>query len=649
MTVVFAVPTCLLLVMLGLAVDGRAEALGDARTTRAEVDLSLRIQGLVHQLQRERGLTNGLLGGAGGYRAQLAGQRDRADSARAGLRAESTVADALHRLDRLTAVRADVDSGQADRAATLHFYTAAITALNAEDPATDTATRGDRQLRNSLAALQELAAAKESIALERGSLNGVFAAGAFHGQEYLDFTEVRGTRVAALTRYRQVATPEQRSALDKAFATSAAKRAAAIERQAEGGVDGSALRVDPPGWWNAMTTLVDDLYAVQQHVGADTRARAEHLTDTAAAGLGGYLALGLLVASLVAAAAILASRSIARPLDALAAEADSVARHRLPHAVEAIQEAKAESEHALLPPAAEKRTSSNAQEIAKVVDALHNVERTAVGLAAEQALLRRNTSESLANLGRRNQGLVRRQLRLITALESQELDPDALAELFALDHLATRMRRNAESLLVLVGEPTPRPGTVTASGREVVQSALAEVEQYQRVVVADVEHCWVLGPVVADLAHLLAELIENALTFSPPHEPVDVHGWADGEDYCIAVVDHGIGLSAADLERCNARLAGDEAFLVAPTRFLGHYVVGQLARRLNVEVRLFDTPSGGVSALVSLPPRLLAAAAEPERRHLPAPAASTPQHVSSLLNGFRAGVARGETRQDTAS
>ncbi|WP_374064466.1 ATP-binding protein [Streptomyces himalayensis] len=153
------------------------------------------------------------------------------------------------------------------------------------------------------------------------------------------------------------------------------------------------------------------------------------------------------------------------------------------------------------------------------------------------------------------------------------------------------MWRNAESLLVLVGEHTPRPGTVTASGREVVQSALAEVEQYQRVVVADVEHCWVRGPVVADLAHLLAELIENALTFSPPHEPVDVHGWTDGEDYCIAVVDHGIGLSAADLERCNARLAGEEAFLVAPTRFLGHYVVGQLARRLNAEVRLFDTPA----------------------------------------------------------
>lgn len=178
-----------------------------------------------------------------------------------------------------------------------------------------------------------------------------------------------------------------------------------------------------------------------------------------------------------------------------------------------------------------------------------------------------------------------------------------------------------------------------------MQSAVAEVEQYRRVVVATVERCSLRGHAVADLAHLLAEIVENALTFSPPSEPVEVHGWADGEEYCLAVVDHGVGMPGPDLERSNARLSGDEAFLVAPTRFLGHYVVGRLARRLDVEVRLFDTPGGGVSALVTLPARLLAPASE-----TPAPAARkpprTPENVSSMLNGFRAGIARAEAGHD---
>jgi anti-sigma regulatory factor (Ser/Thr protein kinase) len=165
--------------------------------------------------------------------------------------------------------------------------------------------------------------------------------------------------------------------------------------------------------------------------------------------------------------------------------------------------------------------------------------------------------------------------------------------------------------------------------------------------VATVEPCHLRGHAVADLAHLLAEIIENALTFSPPTEPVEVHGWADGDEYCLAVVDHGVGMPGPDLDRSNARLAGDEAFLVAPTRFLGHYVVGRLARRLDVEVRLFDTPGGGVSALVTLPARLLTAdSAEPSFAAAAAAAAKprTPQLVSSMLNGFRAGVARGESR-----
>ncbi len=672
---VITVPICLLLAVAGLSMYDRAEALGDARTTRAEVGLSLRVQALVHQLQRERGLTNGLLGGEESFRTPLAATRKRVDTALRGMRHEPAVAEVIQRhLRRLTAIRAaadkdtpvdkdtptdrdtvgttDRDTGgtdTADRTATLVFYTTAVDALNAVDPVTETATRADRQLGDGLAALRELAAAKEAVALERGLLNGVFAEGAFHGRAYLTFTEVRATRVAALTRFRQVATAPERAALKNAFGTKDAQRATAYENQAEGAADGSALRADVGTWWDSMTVLVDDLYAVQQSVGDDVRDRADRLSHEAELGLAAYLVAGTLMAALVAGLAAFASRSLTRPLGALAAAAHDVARHRLPATVARIQESPQDQEEVLppteAPDAPEARLLGGAAEIAEVAASLRQVEHTALHLAAQQAGLRRNTTESLANLGRRNQNLVRRQLSLITRLERQELDPDALAELFELDHLATRMRRNAESLLVLAGQNPPRPTAAPADGLEVVQSAVAEVEQYRRVLIAAVEPVRVRGHAVADVAHLLAELVENGLNFSPPTEPVEVHGWYDTEDdtYCFAVVDHGIGMSEADKERARARLSesGEEALLAAPTRFLGHLVVGRLVHRLGegAQVQLFDTPGGGLSALLVLPGRLLAPAQNGSATPPPARPA-----VSALLNGFRAGVARAEAR-----
>lgn len=651
--VVILVPTCLLIAVAGLAVYSRAVALGDARATRSEVGLSLRIQALVHQLQRERGLTNGLLGGEEEFRPPLAATRTRVDTALRAMRRESAVEDVVQRhLQRLADIRAATDRGgadTADRAATLTFYTSAVQALNAVDPVAETATGDDSQLRDGLAALRELAAAKESVALERGLLNGVFAEGGFHGREYLTFTEVRATRIAALARFRQIATAPQREALKNAFGTEDAERATIYESRAQGAVDGSAVHADASVWWDAMTVLVDDLYAVQQSIGGDARDRADRLSHDAEIGLAVYLVAGALMAAFVAGLAAFASRSLTRPLGALAEAAHDVARRRLPATVARIQQSP--QDHIELLPPTEAPDNSDSQllggtaEIAQVAASLRQVEHTALHLAAQQAGLRRNTTESLANLGRRNQNLVRRQLSLITRLERQELDPDALADLFELDHLATRMRRNAEGLLVLAGQNPPRPTAVPADGLEVVQSAVAEVEQYRRVLIATVEPVRVRGHAVADVAHLLAELIENGLKFSPPIEPVEVHGWYDTEDdtYCFAVVDHGIGMSEADKERANARLSDDneEALLATPTRFLGHLVVGRLAHRLGegAQVRLFDTTGGGLSALLALPGRLLAPVAGPAT----SPPLARPA-ISSLLNGFRAGVARAEAQ-----
>ncbi|MEV0375144.1 nitrate- and nitrite sensing domain-containing protein [Streptomyces sp. NPDC050636] len=636
--IVLAVPTCLLLVVTGLGVADRAADWSAARETAGRVELVLKAQDLVRELQRERGLTNGLLGGAAAYRDDVAAQRARTDTTLTGFDAllgadgmETDTADALQ--DALAPVvalaveRRKVDTGTAQRVPTLAAYTKAIGGLIAAAAAEPAG--GDRALADAMGALQALTRSTEAVALERGSLNGVFAEGRFKGDEFLDFTEVRADRLAFLRRYAELATPAQQSALDAVFATDDARRATRYEKTAERGADGTRLAVDPRSWWSSMTALVDQLHDVQRKIGTDVRQRADRIGDDATGQLGGFIGLGVLILAVATALAMLSSRSITRPLAALADEADSVARTGLPAAVARIQAADAGDE--LVPgPGPSRRIPDSAREFSRLATALHNVEDTAIGLATEQAVLRRNTSESLAGLGRRNQALLSRQLGLITTLESQEIDPDALGELFELDHLATRMRRNAESLLVLAGEglsPRTWPGLVTAA--EVVQSAIAEVEQYQRVAVVDVQDGRIRGRAVAELSHLLAELIENALVFSPPSRPVEIYGWRDGGEYCLAVVDRGSGMTAQELARSNARLTGREPFLVAPTHpqvlgsartggtpTLGHYVVGTLATRLGAQVELCPTEGRdgtcGVTAYIALPNTLVhAQEAEP--------------------------------------
>ncbi|HKE76175.1 MAG TPA: ATP-binding protein, partial [Acidimicrobiales bacterium] len=227
-------------------------------------------------------------------------------------------------------------------------------------------------------------------------------------------------------------------------------------------------------------------------------------------------------------------------------------------------------------------------------------------------------------LGRRNQNLLGRQLDFITELETNETDPDTLANLFRLDHLATRMRRNAESLLVLAGIEPPRKWAAPVRLTDVIRAALGEVEDYQRVTVRGVEPATILGAAAADLAHLLAELVENALVFSPPDQTVDIRGRhhptrgrsrPDTNDdterdlprfgYTLAIIDSGLGMPHGDVTSANRRLAGAESFTIAPSKYLGHYVAGNLAHRHNITVHLDNTPNHGVTATIDLPPTLL--------------------------------------------
>jgi len=310
---------------------------------------------------------------------------------------------------------------------------------------------------------------------------------------------------------------------------------------------------------------------------------------------------GLLLALLVT---WLASRSITRPLRSLRAQAEAMAGTRLPAAVRQILDTPS-GEDVVIPEVQPIKVKTR-DEVSEVAAALSEVQSSAVDLAVEQAVLRRTISDSYINLGRRNQNLLSRQLDFITDLERNEADPDTLEGLFRLDHLATRMRRNAESLLVLAGIEPPRQWSAPVKVADVVRAALGEVEDYQRVVVRHLEPAAVTGAVAADIAHVLAELIENALSFSPPDQSVEVKGRLTTAGYTIAIADNGVGMSAGDVERANRRLAGEESFTVAPSRYLGHYVAGHLASRHGVVVELQDSPAGGVTARIDLPVALVA-------------------------------------------
>jgi len=321
----------------------------------------------------------------------------------------------------------------------------------------------------------------------------------------------------------------------------------------------------------------------------------------------------LLAAGVIALAIVItyvATTSITRPLRKLRDEADDMAGRRLPEAVRSILETPL-GDDVELPEVAPIQVRTR-DEVNDVVAALNKVQERTLALAVDQAVLRRNIADSFVNLGRRNQNLLDRQLEFITELEQTETEPDQLEALFRLDHLATRMRRNAESLLVLAGTESPRTWGVPVEVDAVVRAGLGEVEDYRRVQIRNLEGAAVAGGAAAGISHVIAELTENALQFSPPDEQVEIKGRRSHEGYVIAIADNGIGMPAEDLERANRRLSGDESYTVAPSRYLGHYVAGQLAARLGVGVRLQDNPAGGLIATIVLPPSLLEDAVEPE-------------------------------------
>lgn len=613
---ILVVSLAIVLVLLGFLLANEATNYQAASRTSRIVTLALRVQDTVQQLQAERALTNGVLGGGTQFQAQIIPQRQQTDLALGAL--NQTVSDpayagvgadqvrsALTKLDGLTTIRSDVDQQRAQSAPTFSFYSDGIAALNALDLGLDQAQDGT--LRHGLQALYALGDVKEFAGQEQGLLSAVFAQNNMSVDNYSKFVQVLGQKQAAIATYDQFATPAERNGLEAALQTPAGDQA--VQDEGVGINSGSGTvpsQVDPVTWADSMNTVLSGLRAVQQTVGQDITARANDLAGTATALLAAISVLAVLTIAAMIVLVIGAARSVIGPLGSLARDADLVSAKRLPETVELMQT----TETVVPPPPPVTVPAGAASEIKLVATALDRVQKTALTLASEQALIRRNTTASLANLGRRNQNLVRRQLALISEFEREELDPGALANMFELDHLATRMRRNAESLLVLVGETSPRPWSAPLPVSDVIRAALSEVEDYRRVVLRRVDDGWVAGAVVAEVAHMLAELVENGLQFSSPDVEVEIYGRKTGNRYLLAVVDYGIGMPRDELEKARARLRDEENFLVAPTRFLGHYVVGRLASQLAVQVELGESPVTGITARMLLPAEVLSDAPE---------------------------------------
>ncbi|MEO3782967.1 nitrate- and nitrite sensing domain-containing protein [Actinocorallia sp. B10E7] len=337
--------------------------------------------------------------------------------------------------------------------------------------------------------------------------------------------------------------------------------------------------------WDAGDRLVEDATPIATWV----------IVRLALAGGLGFLAV---LASVVL--SITTARHLVRQLERLKDAAHELSDVRLPSVVERLGHGEQLDVKAEAPPLA-----FGDDDIGKVGQAFNAVQETAIRTAVEQAELRRGIRDILLSLARRSQALVHRQLTLLDQMERREIDTEELEDLFRLDHLATRMRRNAENLIILSGATPARGWRRPVPMVDVVRSAVAEVEDYTRVTVMPIDEVSLVGRAVADIAHLLAELIENAVSFSPPYTYAQISGHMVASGYALEIEDRGLGMSDENLESINRKIADPPEFNLSSSVQLGLYVVGKLAERYGVQVTLKRSPYKGTTAVVIIPRELL--------------------------------------------
>ncbi|MFG2829602.1 nitrate- and nitrite sensing domain-containing protein [Streptomyces sp. NPDC048434] len=531
---------------------------------------------------------------------QATGDIQGQDATMAGVRA--TVLEIGRQLNTLNEIRANSYKDGGNAARTVTSYNQLINSLLSLSQDMAQATSNPEMIR-STRALAAFSSAKEYASIQRA----LVSAGLAHkggpqlsSNDRLAGRNAEDSEKAARDRFSQIYT-NNAGALTRGLDGNNDEIKAAVAFAHRAFASGSGIRSQDYrylDWYDSDTVKIDEMSRIETTLLSEMEQKSRELRNqaTQSAIISGALILLVLGVSLVG--AFVVARSMVRSLRRLQDTAQKVAQDRLPELVKQLSESDPQD----VDTSVQSVGVHSRDEIGRVAAAFDDVHREAVRLASEQALLRGNVNAMFTNLSRRSQGLIQRQLSLISELESREADPDQLSSLFKLDHLATRMRRNGENLLVLAGEEPGRRWTRPVPLVDVLRAAASEVEQYERIELNAVPQTEVAGRVVNDLVHLLAELLENATSFSSPQTKVKVTGHAlpDGR-VLVEIHDTGIGLSPEDLSAINERLASPPTVDVSVSRRMGLFVVGRLSLRHGIRIQLRPSDSGGTTALVMLP------------------------------------------------
>jgi signal transduction histidine kinase len=603
------------LVFGGLRVASAAGSAAEFGRVSQLASLGQQVTGLVQALQDERDETTGV--SSGGNADTLRTWYQATDAAAARVRAlaagvggsfpaniQASVATVLSEINDLGELRKTAQASQ-DALAVIANY-----ALPISDMITlnDLIAQGisDPGLVNDVRALNSLALAKDEAAQQRALFFHTFTDQFFGDGEQQALTTALSEELNDTAAFETTATPAEQKAFTAIVAGPGVDLAEGIEDfiLPDGNplditqVDGISLNKAPARWYSAMSDKIDKMQTVEQQVASNIVARSQVLRRDAeeSALLNGILTAVILF--LVLLATLVVARSLVRPLRRLREGALNIATVQLPERVRQLGE---DADPAVSLDVAPIDVVS-ADEIGQVARAFDQVHAEAVRLAGNEAMLRNSFNAMFVNLSRRSQSLIERLARTIDSLEQNEADPDRLSNLFSMDHLVTRMRRNSENLLLLAGHETARKWSAPVPLADVVRAATSEIEQYSRVAMKIQPGISVTGPAVSDVVHLLAEIVENATIFSSRDTPVHISGHEiPSGGVLIEVSDSGVGVPEARLAEMNLRLDNPPVIDVSVSRHMGLFAVARLAERHGVRVRLRARTPRGLIALVWLP------------------------------------------------